>query len=49
MDYIARVSAIAQTGVAKKDVAFYLKYTTYPQVAPEYTSEDLNQAGSLPS
>ncbi|KAL3461690.1 hypothetical protein BJX64DRAFT_300077 [Aspergillus heterothallicus] len=45
MDYIARVSAIAQTGVTKKDIAFYSKYTTYPQVAPEYTSQDLNQAG----
>ncbi|KAL3495077.1 hypothetical protein BJX62DRAFT_246400 [Aspergillus germanicus] len=45
MDYIARVSAVAQTGVTKKDIAFYSKYTTYPQVAPEYASEDLNQAG----
>ncbi|KAJ0416913.1 hypothetical protein BJY00DRAFT_325925 [Aspergillus carlsbadensis] len=45
MDYIARVSAIAQTGVAKKDVAFYSKYTTYPLVTPEYASEDLNKAG----
>ncbi|KAL4985144.1 hypothetical protein BDW68DRAFT_199006 [Aspergillus falconensis] len=45
IDYIARVSAIAQTGVAKKDVAFYNKYTTYPQVAPEYPYEDLTQAG----
>ncbi|KAL2811590.1 hypothetical protein BJX63DRAFT_433266 [Aspergillus granulosus] len=45
IDYIARVSDIAQMGVAKKDIAFYSKYTTYPSLAQEYTSDDLEHAG----
>ncbi|OJI95758.1 hypothetical protein ASPVEDRAFT_57912 [Aspergillus versicolor CBS 583.65] len=45
LDYIARLSAISQTGSAKKDIAFYSKYTTYPSVPRDYAPEDLNQAG----
>ncbi|KAL2851066.1 hypothetical protein BJY01DRAFT_245168 [Aspergillus pseudoustus] len=45
LDYIARVSAVAQTGVAKKDIAFYSKYTTYPSVTREYGPGDLEKAG----
>lgn len=45
MDFIARLSYIFQTGVPKRDLAFYSKMTTYPDIFTNYQPVDLEEAG----
>ncbi|KXS99227.1 hypothetical protein AC578_6891 [Pseudocercospora eumusae] len=45
MDYTARVQQVTQTGVAKVDIAFWSKKTSYVTVPTIYAPNDLVQAG----
>ncbi|KAK6001478.1 hypothetical protein QM012_002809 [Aureobasidium pullulans] len=45
MDYVARVQFVSQAGVAKRDVVFWLKDTTYASVPTRYWPTDLQDAG----
>ncbi|KAH8897356.1 secreted protein [Thozetella sp. PMI_491] len=43
--YCARHSYLFQSGVAKVDIAFYQKLTTYPNIPQNYQPSDLTDAG----
>lgn len=45
LDYLARTMYVLQQGVAKMDVAFYQKRTSYARPATGYVPGDLRQAG----
>lgn len=45
IDFSARLSYIFQSGVPKRDIAFYQKITTYPSILRNYDPTDLQEAG----
>ncbi|KAL2004612.1 hypothetical protein VTN00DRAFT_3348 [Thermoascus crustaceus] len=45
MNFIARLSYIFQNGVPRRDLAFYSKMTTYPNIWRNYQPVDLEEAG----
>lgn len=49
MNYVARTQYIAQSGVPKRDLAFWLKVTNWAahQIFSEYQPNDLEDAGKL--
>lgn len=49
MGYTARLQYIFQSGTPKMDVAFYQKFTTYPDVPRNYQPTDLEEKGKLPA
>lgn len=47
MDWVARMQYVAQSGVPKIDLAFWLKSDQYFNVPSAYLSNDLVEAGKL--
>ncbi|EFX01772.1 secreted protein [Grosmannia clavigera kw1407] len=45
LDYLARNNIFLQAGVAKTDLAFYQKRTTYAEIPSSYESDDLSSKG----
>lgn len=47
MNWIARTQYVAQSGVPKIDLAFWLKLEDYGTIASQYAPNDLLEAGKL--
>ncbi|KAJ5820046.1 hypothetical protein N7474_005637 [Penicillium riverlandense] len=45
LDFLARHSFIFQSGIPKRDVAFYMYITTFPGIVRNYMPTDLEEAG----
>lgn len=49
LGYTARLEYVFQSGTPRRDLAFYQKFTVYPNVVRNYQPIDLEQAGSYTS